>query len=116
MALFAQALAQQPANPRILVAKGVHVLYTPAFYGGGPAAAMPILEAAAKAAAAEPAPTDPWAPRWGRVESLGWLAYAQAEAGLRAEAKASVAQALALDPANGFIQRMVLPRLQEKPQ
>jgi hypothetical protein len=109
LALFDQA----PGNPRALVFKGVHLLHTPAFFGGGSKAAIPVLEEAASAAQKEAPSKDPWAPAWGRVESLSWLAYAQAEAGQPDAARATVARALALDPVNGFIQTMVLPRLKD---
>lgn len=112
--LFQQALAQRPGNPRILVLKGVNVLHTPAFFGGGPEAALPVLQEAVDAAFKEPAPADPWAPAWGKVESLSWLAYAQAEAGRKDEARATVARALALDPVNGFLETMVKPKLEAR--
>jgi tetratricopeptide (TPR) repeat protein len=113
MALFDQALALSPDNPRILTLRAVHVLHTPAFFGGGAKVAIPILTAAAGAAAHAPAPADPWAPAWGRVDSLSWLALAQAQAHQIDAAKASVEQARALDPDNGFLDRMVLPLLKE---
>ena len=112
--LFQQALVQSPGNPRVLVLKGVNVLHTPAFFGGGPEAALPVLEEAVKAAEKEPASADPWAPAWGKVESLSWLAYAQAEAGRKDEARATMARAYALDPVNGFLATMVKPRLGAK--
>jgi len=114
--LFAQARSQAPGNPRPMLMAGVHVLHSPAFVGGGPDPAIPILEAAVAAAATEPAPADPWAPAWGRIESLGWLAYAQAQAGQVDAARATVQRARALDPENGFLDTMVLPLLKEKGQ
>ena len=114
MGLLDQALAQAPGNPRVLVMRGVQVLHSPAFVGGGPDKAIPILQAAVAAAAKEPVANDPWAPAWGKVESLSWLALAQAQAGQVPAAKATMAQARALDPENGFLDTMVVPHLQEK--
>ena len=114
MGLLDQARAQAPGNPRVMVMRGVQVLHSPAFVGGGPEKAIPILQAAVAAAAQEPAPADPWAPAWGRVESLSWLALAQAQAGQIQAAKATVLQARALDRDNGFLDTMVVPHLQEK--
>ena len=116
MGLLDQAQAAAPGNPRVLVLRGVQVLHSPAFVGGGPDQAIPILQAAVAAAASEPASTDPWAPAWGRVESLSWLALAQAQAGQFPAAKATLAQARALDAENGFLDTMVLPYLKEKGQ
>jgi len=114
MGLFDQALAKQPASPRIALLRAIHLLHTPAFVGGGVKVALPLMEAAVALAEKEQPSTDPWAPTWGRIESLGWLAYAQAEAGQIAAARQIADRALALDPGNGFVTRMVLPRLQER--
>lgn len=114
MQLFNEAAAQRPASPRILLLKAIHVLNMPAFVGGGAKAALPLMERAVQLAAQEASATDPWTPTWGRIESLGWLAYAQVKNELRAEAQKTADQVLALDPHNGFINRMVLPRLQAK--
>jgi hypothetical protein len=116
MGIFDEALAKRPGSPRIALLRAVHVLHTPAFVGGGAKAALPLLESAVKLAEQEAAPSDPWAPAWGRVEGLGWLAYAQAEAGQGPAARQTADRVLVLDPGNGFVTRMVLPRLQEKGQ
>ena len=100
--LFVDALRLSPGNPRVLLFRGVHVLHTPAFFGGGAERAMPLIQAALKAAEAEAAPSDPWAPRWGKAESLAWLAMAQSDAGQAEAARKSVDAALALDPSFAF--------------
>lgn len=115
-ALFGEAQAKQPSNPRVALLRAIHLLHTPAFVGGGAQAALPLMEAAVKLAAKEVPSTDPWAPSWGRIESLGWLAYTQVEAGQLADAQQTVDKTLSLDPGNGFVTRMVLPRLQAKGQ
>jgi hypothetical protein len=114
MGLFDKALPKQPGNPRIALLRAIHVLHTPAFVGGGAAAALPLMEEAVRFSEKEAPPTDPWAPSWGRIESLGWLAYTQVEAQQLPAARQTVERTLALDPGNGFITRMVLPRLQAK--
>lgn len=116
MGLFDKALAKQPDSPRIALLRAIHLLHTPAFVGGGVKVALPLMEAAAAMAEKEAAPTDPWTPAWGRVESLGWLAYAQAEAGDPEAARKTAERTLALDPGNGFVTHMVLPKLQAKAQ
>lgn len=98
MALFDAALKQSPGNPRVLTFQGLHLLNTPKFFGGGPEAALPILEAAVKAAESEKAPANAWAPAWGRAESLVWLAQAQRRSGQEELAKASLQRALEVDP------------------
>ncbi|WLT31412.1 hypothetical protein [Geothrix sp. PMB-07] len=116
MGLFDKALAKQPNSPRIALLRAIHLLHTPAFVGGGVKVALPLMEAAVALAEKEVAPTDPWTPTWGRIESLGWLAYAQVEADQLEAARKTADRALALDPGNGFVTRMVLPKLQPKAQ
>lgn len=100
---FEAALQAAPGNPRALLLQAVHLLHTPAFFGGGPAKALPLLTAAVQAAQAEAPAQDPWAPRWGRVESLVWLAIAQAQAKQPQEAEQSLAKAQALAPQHGMV-------------
>ena len=109
--LLAEARELAPGNPRVLTFQGINILHTPAFFGGGAKAALPVLHAAVKAAQVEAAPTDPWAPTWGRAESLAWLAMAEIEAGELESAKAHVEQSLAEDPTYGFVRAVVAPRL-----
>ncbi|GLH74382.1 hypothetical protein GETHLI_28840 [Geothrix limicola] len=116
MGMFNEAQAKAPASPRVALLRAIHLMHTPAFAGGGVKVALPLMEAAVTLAEKEAAPTDPWAPAWGRIESLGWLAYAQVEADQLGAARKTADRALALDPGNGFVTRMVLPKLQEKAQ
>jgi len=116
MELFDQALAQRPASPRITLLKAIHVLHMPTFVGGGAEAAVPLMESAVRLAEQGVPSSDAWAPTWGRLESLGWLAYAQVENNQLPEARKTMDRLLALDPGNGFIATMVLPRLQAKGQ
>jgi tetratricopeptide (TPR) repeat protein len=103
LGLFAEAGQRAPGSPRVLLLHGVHILHTPAFYGGGAERALPLLLGAVRAATAEVPAKDPWAPRWGNVESLAWLAMAQGELGQFTEAEATLAAARALDPAHGLL-------------
>jgi len=116
MGIFNEAQAKAPASPRVALLRAIHLLHTPAFVGGGVKVALPLMEAAVTLAEKEPAPEDAWAPNWGRIESLGWLALAQAKDDQFAAAKQTADRVLALDPGNGFVTRMVLPRLQAKGQ
>ncbi|HJW32983.1 MAG TPA: hypothetical protein VJ505_06410 [Holophagaceae bacterium] len=109
--LLEEARGLAPTNPRVLTFQGVNLLHTPAFFGGGAKAALPVLQAAVKAAQAEVAPMDPWSPTWGRAESLAWLAMAEIEAGDLEAARAHVDQSLAVDPTYGFVRVVVVPRL-----
>jgi hypothetical protein len=109
--LFSVARKAAPESPRVLLLQGIHVLHTPAFFGGGAKAAMPLLEAAVKAAELEQAPKDPWAPRWGKAESYAWLATAEMDLGLTKEANAHLDQSLSVDPAYGYAKFVLGPKL-----
>ena len=114
MGIFNEARTKALASPRVALLRAIHLLYTPAFVGGGVKVALPLMEAAVTLAEREPAPSDAWAPSWGRIESLSWLALAQAKDEQFAAAKQTADRVLAMEPGNGFITRMVLPRLQGK--
>ncbi len=107
-----EARSLAPNSPRVLMFQGIHLLHMPAFFGGGAKVALPVLQAAVKAAEVEAAPTDPWAPTWGRVESLAWLAMAEIDMGDLASARGHLDQALGLDPGYAFARIVVAPRLQ----
>lgn len=72
-AAVAQAKRLNPANPRAYLVAANNVYYTPAEYGGGPAAARPLYDQAqAKFAAFRPASA--LAPGWGQRQLLDRLA------------------------------------------
>lgn len=100
--LFSDAEKVAPQSPRVLLLHGIHVLHTPEFFGGGAKAALPLLEAAVKAAETEQTPQDPWAPHWGKAESYAWLAEVEFELGQIKEANAHLDQALSVDPNYGY--------------
>lgn len=112
--LLQQARELAPGSPRVLLFQAIHTLHMPAFMGGGAEAAREQLQAAVKAAEGETPSADPWTPRWGRAESLAWLAKVEVSTGMKAEAKAHLDQALALDPAYAFARAVVAPAVEGK--
>jgi tetratricopeptide (TPR) repeat protein len=73
---FEQAIKLNPENPRGYYLKGMTVLNTPDFYGGGKVPAKPILtQAVAKFEAFKPA--SPFAPDWGKQDCQKQLAACQ---------------------------------------
>lgn len=111
MGLFQQALKLSPGNPRALYFQGLHVYHTPAFFGGGAEKALPILEAAGMAARDEKPAENPWAPRWGRAESLAWLALAQLDQHQIEAANQSINAALAVDGDYAFAVKVAKPKI-----
>jgi len=80
IASYKQAMALQEDNPRPYHLMGVHLFYTPEFWGGGPAAALPYLEKAnERFASFEPA--SELHPTWGKHFNDVLLQQAQPAAG-----------------------------------
>jgi len=71
MALLDKAKKVDPKNPRVYLIEGQFKFYTPEAYGGGKAAARPILQTGKEKYAAE-TPASEIAPQWGkqRLEQL----------------------------------------------
>ncbi len=97
-ACFAEARQTDPANPRVRLFEAIHTLNTPSFFGGGPKAALPMLKEAVECAAREAPSDDPWAPAWGKAETLAWQAQALLQAKQIEAAKAAIQKSLELDP------------------
>lgn len=72
------ALTDAPDNPRVLMIAGTRDLYTPTQWGGDIERAVRRLERALERFTEEQSSdrTEPWQPRWGRVEAFGHLAIA----------------------------------------
>jgi tetratricopeptide (TPR) repeat protein len=77
------ALTDAPGNPRALMVGAARDLYTPIQWGGDIERAVRRLERALEGFASEDdsGGTDPWQPRWGRVDALGHLAIAYGRLG-----------------------------------
>ncbi|MEO1623908.1 MAG: hypothetical protein AAFV25_02030 [Bacteroidota bacterium] len=68
----AKAMAMDPNNPRPSLIQGQHTFYTPAFWGGGPEAALPFLQKAAGQYASFQA-KDELHPNWGASQNQSLL-------------------------------------------
>ncbi|MGI4871079.1 MAG: hypothetical protein ACRYFX_07860 [Janthinobacterium lividum] len=79
METVAQAQALNPANPRPYLVEANNIYYTPEMFGGGPAAAKPLYEAAKAKFAAFHA-MSPLAPGWGETQLQGRLKQYEATA------------------------------------
>lgn len=109
--LFHQALKLSPGNPRVLFFQGLHVYHTPAFFGGGAEKALPILGAAVKAVEDEKPAENAWVPRWGKAESLAWMALVQLDQQQAEAANQSLNAVLAVDGDYAFAVKVVKPRV-----
>jgi tetratricopeptide (TPR) repeat protein len=103
---IAKALAVEPNNPRVLLIQGMGLLHTPEEWGGGAAAAEPVLRRAVQLFNGEP-PQRPW-PNWGRADAHLWLGQTLEKNGNIAAARAEYEEALRLMPQSKFARAMLL--------
>ena len=112
-ALMEEAVEVGPRNPRVWLVKGINAMYTPAMWGGGLDKARSHLQRAQElfdrdaAAAAMPA--------WGEADVHIYLGQIHAKQGRVSEARAAYARALALQPDNLWVRRVLLPTLDRSP-
>ena len=98
-----------PRNPRVALLRGVSAFNTPGLWGGGMDKARTYLEQAiARFAGDRPAPP---LPAWGEAEAHLWLGRVRQRAGDTAGARAAYARALALQPDNAWLSRVLIPSL-----
>ena len=107
-ALLGQAGEKAPNSPRVLFFRGESLVTTPEMWGGDVAQGIKLLEQASTAFESQPAN----APlHWGHAESLAWLGIAKQKKGDLAGARAAWEQALAAEPAYGWVKYRLLPSL-----
>ncbi len=78
-AAYAEAAAMDETNPRPLMLRGMLVLFTPEFFGGGAENAMPLLQGAEQLYALEGDQDRGILPRWGAGTSNWMLNKAQTD-------------------------------------
>jgi len=107
----ASARGMQPDNPRVALLVGINMLHTPAFAGGGPARARPLLERAV--ALFEGAAGDTSDMAWGRVDAYIWSGRCRAAMADWAGARERYRQALAIAPEHAWVKRSLLPEAEQ---
>ncbi len=110
--LMARAEKSLPANPRVLLFRGISLLNSPSAFGGDPVKGAQVLaQSVAEFAKADPALPGP---HWGHADALTWLGIAKQKAGDAVGARAAWEQALALEPDYGLVKFTLLPSLAQK--
>ena len=109
--LMERATEAGPRNPRVWFLHGMSAMYTPGLFGGGLDKAEQSLQ---KALALFPgdAPAPPL-PDWGEADVHIYLGQVYAKQGRRDEARAAYQRALALQPENPWVLRVLLPALEK---
>jgi tetratricopeptide (TPR) repeat protein len=105
---LSRAATLDPQNPRIAFLAALTTLYKPIDVGGGPARAKPQLEHAVALFAASDRPGRNGI-AWGHDDALLWTGVALSRLGDWAGARERFRQALAANPANGWVKTNLLP-------
>ena len=108
-----QAKEHGPDNPRVWIIDGTSDFYAPSMFGGDKEQALRKFKKAARLAERE-STTDPLMPSWGRAEAHAWVGIAHMEAERYKQARAALETALDLNPDYGWVQSVLLPRLDEQ--
>jgi tetratricopeptide (TPR) repeat protein len=107
---FGEARDNAPKDPRVWFLDGINTLHKPEPFGGGPAAAGEKLRKAVALYATD-APADSIAPDWGHDDALIWLGRAALTRKDTTTAEAMYVKALEVNPDNGWVRHVLLPRL-----
>ena len=110
MTLFGQATALSPDDPRVAFLDALNTFHMPAFYGGGPAKALPKFEGAIQLFD-HALPGGPLAATWGHDDALLWAGQCEQRLGNLERARADYQRALAVNPGNGWVRHQLLPAL-----
>ncbi len=106
---FQRARALAPNDPRVWLLDGIGTLNKPANFGGGAEPALARFTKSQELFAA--APADSAGPfGWGRDDAFLWAGRAEMQRERFAAAAALFRQALAANPANGWVERGLLPK------
>ncbi|MFO8097986.1 MAG: tetratricopeptide repeat protein [Salinibacter sp.] len=102
-----------PRNPRVWIIDGTSDFFTPSMFGGDKERALEKFEKAARLAEQE-STDDPLAPSWGHAEAYAWTGLVHMDADRYEDARSAFQTALNLDPDFGWVQEVLLPRLDEQ--
>ena len=98
-------------DPRIWLLDGINTLHKPGFFGGGPQRALEKLEKAQQLFEAPSASTDAFG--WGRDDAWLWAGRCAMKLERYADAEASFARALEINPENRWVSGVLLPAAKE---
>jgi predicted enzyme related to lactoylglutathione lyase len=115
-AIFNEALAAAPENPRLLWVQGANQWYAPPERGGGQGVAMATYEKGLEVARRQKGRvTDPLEPTWGEAELLMNLAFANLNRATPdfAAAERFAQSALALVPYWHYVRDILLPQIRK---
>ena len=110
---YGRAEGMDATNPRVWLLKAMNTMHKPEFVGGGPKRAMPQFERAIALFALQKS-DDPNALDWGRADAEIWAGRCQLKLGEPQLAKAHYERALAIDPDNVWVSKVLLPAAEKE--
>ncbi|MGH2574274.1 MAG: tetratricopeptide repeat protein [Ignavibacteria bacterium] len=102
-----------PDNPRYHLVKGTNTYYTPEQFGGGPDAALPLLEKSFDLFKTYK-PKDETYPDWGNDIAAGMIALCFIQKDKMDEAKKWIDKGLEINPESGFVSVYVMKAYEDK--
>ena len=112
--LMDRAKELEPSNPRVWLLSGMSAIFQPKAFGGGTDRAEQELRKSLSLFEAERA--TPPAPAWGHADAYIWLGQVLQKTGKVDDARTAYRKALEIQPGHQWVQRVLLPSLdQAKP-
>lgn len=112
--LLKKAHALAPDNPRVVFIQATSDYFTPETWGGSKKKAMQGFRHAIELFEQQEESTDPLQPDWGHSDSYAWLGFAHLQNEEYEKARQAFRDALEINPDFGWVQEVLLPRLQSK--
>ncbi|MEO5989295.1 MAG: hypothetical protein ABIU54_11875 [Candidatus Eisenbacteria bacterium] len=110
---YGRAEGMDAKNPRVLLLKAMNTMHKPEFVGGGAKRAMPQFERAIALFASQDSDgTNAF--DWGRADAELWAGRCQLKLGQAQLARAHYQKALALDPDNLWVSKVLLPAAEKE--
>jgi tetratricopeptide (TPR) repeat protein len=114
-AAFSTALALEPENPRVVLLDAISTYYTPALFGGSKEKGLQGFRKAAALFDRWKNP-DSLQPDWGYDEAYTWIGIAYLEQNEAQSSKKAFQRALEINPNNGWVKYVLLPRADQMPE
>jgi tetratricopeptide (TPR) repeat protein len=102
-----------PENPRVWIIDGTSDFFAPSMFGGDKERALRKFKKAARLAEKESV-DDPLRPDWGHAEAHAWTGLAHMEAERYEKAHMAFEKSLSINPEFGWVQSVLLPRLEKQ--
>ena len=108
-----KAKERAPQNPCVWIIDGTSDFFAPSMFGGDKERALEKFKKAARLAEQESV-ENPLLPSWGHAEAYAWIGLAHMEADRYEKARRAFDKALSINPKNGWVRYVLLPRLEKQ--